>query len=54
MGSWAKQGTDCRWQTVLEQEEPLDLSTMFLDTTCVKANIHFRPIGYFCETESRA
>jgi hypothetical protein len=21
--------------------EPLDLSTMFLDTTCVKANIHF-------------
>ena len=26
---------------VLELEEPLDLSTMFLDTTCVKANIHF-------------
>ena len=26
---------------MLELEEPLDLSTMFLDTTCVKANIHF-------------
>jgi hypothetical protein len=26
---------------VLDLEEPLDLSTMFLDTTCVKANIHF-------------
>jgi hypothetical protein len=26
---------------VLELEEPLDLSAMFLDTTCVKANIHF-------------
>jgi len=26
---------------VLGLEEPLDLSTMFLDTTCVKANIHF-------------
>ena len=26
---------------VLELEESLDLSTMFLDTTCVKANIHF-------------
>jgi hypothetical protein len=26
---------------VLELEKPLDLSTMFLDTTCVKANIHF-------------
>jgi hypothetical protein len=26
---------------VLELEEPLDLSTMFLDTTYVKANIHF-------------
>jgi len=25
----------------LDLEEPLDLSTMFLDTTCVKANIHF-------------
>jgi len=30
---------------VLELEEPLDLSTMFLDTTCVKANIHF-PIDW--------
>ena len=27
---------------VLGLEEPLDLSTMFLDTTCVKANIHVR------------
>jgi hypothetical protein len=26
---------------VLDLEAPLDLSTMFLDTTCVKANIHF-------------
>src|SRR5271168_4221829 len=26
---------------VLDLEEPMDLSTMFLDTTCVKANIHF-------------
>ena len=26
---------------VLDLEEPLDLSNMFLDTTCVKANIHF-------------
>src|ERR1700726_4397786 len=26
---------------VLDLEEPLDLSKMFLDTTCVKANIHF-------------
>jgi hypothetical protein len=26
---------------VLGLEEPLDLSRMFLDTTCVKANIHF-------------
>ena len=26
---------------VLELEEPLDLSAMFLDTTCAKANIHF-------------
>jgi transposase-like protein DUF772 len=26
---------------VLDLEEPLDLSAMFLDTTCVKANIHF-------------
>jgi hypothetical protein len=26
---------------VLELEAPLDLSTMFLDITCVKANIHF-------------
>src|SRR6201987_4188252 len=26
---------------VLYLEEPLDLSRMFLDTTCVKANIHF-------------
>ena len=26
---------------VLDLEEPLDLSTMFLDTTCVTANIHF-------------
>ena len=26
---------------VLDLEEPLDLSRMFLDTTCVKANIHF-------------
>ena len=26
---------------VLDLEEPLDLSTMLLDTTCVKANIHF-------------
>jgi hypothetical protein len=26
---------------VLDLEEPLDLGTMFLDTTCVKANIHF-------------
>src|ERR1700756_1762788 len=26
---------------VLDLEEPLYLSTMFLDTTCVKANIHF-------------
>ena len=26
---------------VLGLEKPLDLSTMFLDTTCVKANIHF-------------
>src|SRR5271167_3419241 len=26
-------------QQVLELEEPLDLSTMYLDTTCVKANI---------------
>jgi Transposase domain (DUF772) len=25
----------------LDFEEPLDLRTMFLDTTCVKANIHF-------------
>ena len=25
----------------LELEAPLDLSTMYLDTTCVKANIHF-------------
>src|ERR1700759_2516652 len=25
----------------LDLEEPLDLSTMFLDSTCVKANIHF-------------
>jgi hypothetical protein len=30
---------------VLELEEPLDLSAMFLDTTCVKANIHF-PIDW--------
>jgi hypothetical protein len=30
---------DCR--QVLGLEGPLDLSTMFLDTTCVKANIHF-------------
>src|ERR1700731_3858632 len=30
---------------VLDLEEPLDLSTMFLDTTCVKANIHF-PIDW--------
>ena len=26
---------------VLDLEAPLDLSTMFMDTTCVKANIHF-------------
>ena len=26
---------------VLDLEEPLDLNTMFLDTACVKANIHF-------------
>jgi hypothetical protein len=26
---------------VLELEEPLDLSAMFLDTTCAKANVHF-------------
>src|ERR1700740_1279574 len=26
---------------VLDLEAPLDLSTMFLDTTCLKANIHF-------------
>jgi hypothetical protein len=26
---------------VLELEEPLDLSNMYMDTTCVKANIHF-------------
>src|SRR6201982_2025157 len=26
---------------VLDLEQPLDLSTMLLDTTCVKANIHF-------------
>ena len=26
---------------VLDLEEPLDLSRMFLDTTCLKANIHF-------------
>ena len=26
---------------VLDLEEPLDLSKMFMDTTCVKANIHF-------------
>ena len=26
---------------VLDLEEPLDLSAMFLDTTCVKAHIHF-------------
>jgi hypothetical protein len=26
---------------VLELEEPLDLSAMYLDTTCVQANIHF-------------
>ena len=26
---------------VLDLEQPLDLSRMFLDTTCVKANIHF-------------
>jgi len=25
----------------LDLEEPLDLSTMYLDSTCVKANIHF-------------
>jgi hypothetical protein len=25
----------------LDLEEPLHLSTMFMDTTCVKANIHF-------------
>ena len=25
----------------LDLEEPLDLSTMFMDTSCVKANIHF-------------
>ena len=30
---------DCR--QVLGLEGPLDLSTMFLDTTRVKANIHF-------------
>ena len=29
----------------LDLEEPLDLSTMFLDSTCVKANIHF-PIDW--------
>jgi hypothetical protein len=26
---------------VLDLEEPLDLSTMYLDSTCVKANVHF-------------
>ena len=26
---------------VLDLEAPLDLSTMFMDTTCLKANIHF-------------
>jgi hypothetical protein len=31
----------CDDQQVLDLEAPLDLSTMFLDTTCVKANIHF-------------
>jgi hypothetical protein len=30
---------------VLDLEEPLDLSKMLLDTTCVKANIHF-PIDW--------
>ena len=31
----------CDGEQVLDLEAPLDLSRMFLDTTCVKANIHF-------------
>src|ERR1700751_3397640 len=31
----------CDGKQVLDLEAPLDLSRMFLDTTCVKANIHF-------------
>ena len=42
MGYCAKQGAAIsEGKQVLDLEAPLDLSTMFLDTTCVKANIHF-------------
>jgi hypothetical protein len=39
---------------VLDLEAPLDLSTMFLDTTCVKLTFIFLLIGCFCATASRA
>ncbi len=33
-------------QPALELEEALDLEAYFLDTTCVKLNIHFPVVGY--------
>ncbi len=37
----AAAGVDKQGQSVIDLETPLSLSTLLLDTTCVKANIHF-------------